>query len=143
MQIGVFAARAGVPAKTIRYYESIALLPPSARDANGYRSYQETDLTLLLLIKRLRLAGVGLNELKAIINVTSEHCSTVRDRLAPVVNNRLVAIDRQIAELSLLHADLLAYRDDLRAPASTSPDPDVRFCDCDPATCGCRGGHHG
>ena len=36
MNIGDVAQRAGVPAKTIRYYEEIGLVRPQ-RAANGYR----------------------------------------------------------------------------------------------------------
>jgi MerR family transcriptional regulator, copper efflux regulator len=38
MNIGEAAARSGVPAKTIRYYEDIALIDSADRTANGYRS---------------------------------------------------------------------------------------------------------
>lgn len=37
MQISEFAEAVNVPATTIRYYESIGLLPPPRRLANGYR----------------------------------------------------------------------------------------------------------
>lgn len=142
MHIGLFAVRAGVPTKTIRYYESIGLLPVAARDANGYRSYAEADLTRLLLIRRLRLAGIGLDELKTIIHDMDERCSTVRDRIVPMVERRLVALDRQIAELSRLRTELLHYRDELCTTATADMKRDARFCDCDPATCGCRGDRH-
>lgn len=142
MHIGVFAARANVPAKTIRYYESIGLLPAAARDANGYRAYAERDLTRLLLIRRLRLAGVHLTELKEILDSMNGHCSTVRERLGPIVDSRLAAIEQQLAELATLHTDLQQYRDELRTTATTDSEPSARFCDCDPATCGCRGDRH-
>lgn len=142
MHIGAFAARAGVPAKTIRYYESVGLLPAAARDANGYRSYPEADLTRLLLIRRLRLAGVGLTELKDILDSMNGHCSTVRERLVPIVDSRLAALEQQLAELATLHTDLQQYRDELRTMATTGTEPSARFCDCDPATCGCRGNRH-
>ena len=39
MHIGNVAERSGVPAKTIRYYESIGLIPSATRNGNGYRVY--------------------------------------------------------------------------------------------------------
>ncbi len=38
MNIGTVAEESGVPAKTIRYYESIGLIPPATRAGNGYRN---------------------------------------------------------------------------------------------------------
>jgi DNA-binding transcriptional MerR regulator len=35
MKIGELAETSGVPAKTIRYYEEIGLLPPPGREMNG------------------------------------------------------------------------------------------------------------
>ncbi len=44
MNISTVAARSGVPAKTIRYYESVGLIPPARRSGNGYRHYSEMDI---------------------------------------------------------------------------------------------------
>lgn len=116
MHIEELAEGAGVPAKTIRYYEAVGLLPTPARSPNGYRAYGQADLTRLLLIKHLRLAGVGLPELRDIVAVAgSSSCSTVRTRLLPALDARLADMDRQFAELTALRADLCRYRDDLRA----------------------------
>ena len=43
MLIKELAARTGVPAKTIRYYEAAGLLPQAARGANNYRQYTPAD----------------------------------------------------------------------------------------------------
>ena len=43
MNIKDVAQRSGLPAKTIRYYEDIGLIRP-LRQANGYRSFRESDL---------------------------------------------------------------------------------------------------
>jgi MerR family transcriptional regulator, copper efflux regulator len=43
MKIQEFSKRTGVPAKTIRYYEEIGLLPAPARTENNYRQYDQRD----------------------------------------------------------------------------------------------------
>ena len=48
MNIGDAAKRAGLPAKTIRYYEDIKLIRPD-RDANGYRAFSDKDLHKLVI----------------------------------------------------------------------------------------------
>lgn len=144
MHIGELARDAGVPAKTIRYYEDVGLLPAPVRAANGYRAYGRADLGRLLLIRRLRLAGVGLSELRDIVAVAgSGTCAPVRERLLPTLDARLASIDRQLAELAALRTDLHRYRDDLRASLADAAEPGEPFCACDPASCSCLGGRHG
>lgn len=143
MRIGELATRCGVPATTIRYYESVGLLPTAERSASGHRSYGPADLNRLLLIKRLRLLGVDLPALRDLIDFASTNCcSPVRERLLPVVEQRLVDLDRQFAELSLLRTDLLHYRDALRAGLEQRDESDERFTCCAPATCACLGDDH-
>lgn len=143
MHIGELARDAGVPAKTIRYYEAVGLLPAPARAPNGYRAYGQADLTRLLLIRRLRRAGVWLPELREIVAVADGgSCGPVRRRLLPALDARLADLDRQLAELAALRAELRRYRDELRAAGTGAPEEDTPFCDCDPATCGCLGDGH-
>ena len=52
MNISMAAKHSGVPAKTIRYYESIGLIPPAARRENGYRDYGDNDVSTLRFISR-------------------------------------------------------------------------------------------
>jgi DNA-binding transcriptional MerR regulator len=39
LRIGEVAEQAGVPSTTVRYYERIALVTPTARSDGGYRLY--------------------------------------------------------------------------------------------------------
>jgi MerR family copper efflux transcriptional regulator len=50
MQIKEFAHQTGLPAKTIRYYEDIGLLPQPRRLGNGYRVYDESDVSRARLV---------------------------------------------------------------------------------------------
>ncbi len=143
MHIGELARDAGVPAKTIRYYEALGLLPAPLRAPNGYRAYGPADLTRLRLIRRLRRAGVGLPELGDIVAVAdNSRCAPVREQLLPLLDARLAEVERQLAELAALRADLRRYRDDLRAAQADAAGPGESFCACDPVTCACLGGGH-
>src|SRR6266540_3493832 len=55
MRIGELATRTGVPAKTIRYWEQLGLLPQPARTAAGYRDYQPQAATRLGFVRAARL----------------------------------------------------------------------------------------
>ncbi|MDP9371519.1 MAG: MerR family transcriptional regulator [Chloroflexota bacterium] len=140
MRIGELAARSGVAATTIRYYEAVGLLPAPARSGGNQRAYAEADLNRLLLIKRLRLLGVGLPELRDLIDFTdANRCGPVREQLLPVVERRLTDLDRQLADLALLQAALRRYRDALRLGLAAPDALGERFACCDPATCACVG----
>ena len=68
MQIGEVAERMGVTQRTLRYYESIGLLPPAHRLEGGFRLYTESDLRRLEQIVELkRLLRISLAEIKQIV----------------------------------------------------------------------------
>ena len=59
MKVSELAARAGVASSAVRWYESVGILPPASRQANGYREYGEEDLARLRLVVSLRRLGLG------------------------------------------------------------------------------------
>ena len=66
MNIGEVAERAGLPAKTIRYYEEIGLITPP-RDANGYRAFRDTDLHKLAFLGRSRSLGFSIEDCRTLL----------------------------------------------------------------------------
>ncbi len=63
MYIGKAAKLSGVSTKTIRYYESMGLLP-SAERQGSYRVFSERDVRLIRLIKQVQELGFRLSEMK-------------------------------------------------------------------------------
>jgi DNA-binding transcriptional MerR regulator len=53
MRIGDLAKKAGTTMRTIRYYEQLGLIAPTARTRGGFRLYEEDELRKLRLIKSL------------------------------------------------------------------------------------------
>lgn len=69
LKIGELAARAGVSAKTIRFYEGAGVLPPPARGANGYRLYPADAVDMLGFVKQAQGLGLTLAEIKEIVAI--------------------------------------------------------------------------
>lgn len=126
--IGQVAKLTGINSKTIRYYESIGLLPRPLRDSNRYRRYGMADLNRLLLLRRIRLLGVPLSAAKfLLIGASDARCIDVRRELLALVDERLTALDQEIAELQLFRADVESYQ---RALANCHPDENEPFSTC-------------
>ena len=65
IRISDAATRAGVSARTLRYYEELGLLAPSLYTAGGERRYTEEDIEHLRRILELReVLGMNLDEIK-------------------------------------------------------------------------------
>ncbi len=92
ISIGRFAELAKVSARTVRYYESIGLLPTSSRGENNYRYYDAKWLVHMNRIRDLQDLGFRLDEIKQ-INDFSE--SDISNRLKA----RLLEIEQEISDL--------------------------------------------
>ncbi|HHN72734.1 MAG TPA: Cu(I)-responsive transcriptional regulator [Thermopetrobacter sp.] len=104
MNIREAARLAGLPVKTVRYYDEIALVRPGRRD-NGYRDYSERDVHKLRFLARARSLGFSLPECRQLLSLYEDTSRASRDvkRLAEA---RIRQIDRKIAELKALRATL-------------------------------------
>jgi DNA-binding transcriptional MerR regulator len=109
MRIGELAARFGLNPKTIRYYEAIGLLPRVDRSESGYRLYTRHDVERLSFIRRAKMLGLSLDEIRDILSVQqsgSPLCGQVLD----LIDLKISAIDQRIADLQAFRADLATRR---------------------------------
>ena len=66
--IGKVSTLCNVPVRTLRYYDKIGLLVPSHRkDDNHYRYYSQEQLLTLFIIRKLKLLGIPLKEVREIV----------------------------------------------------------------------------
>ncbi|MBV7395505.1 Cu(I)-responsive transcriptional regulator [Mameliella sediminis] len=97
MNIGQVAERAGLPPKTIRYYEDIGLVTPP-RDANGYRAFRETDVHKLAFLARARALGFSIEDCRALMGLYEDESRASAD-VKQVAQDHLARIDEKIAQL--------------------------------------------
>ena len=83
MKIGQLAKTVNIDIQTLRYYESQGLLNEPNRLENGYRDYPKESIHSLNFIKKAKLVGFTLKEIKELlaIQVTKdEHtCQEVKN----------------------------------------------------------------
>ncbi|MGQ4514829.1 MerR family transcriptional regulator [Streptomyces sp. DW26H14] len=70
MQIGEVAARTELSLRTIRHYEDIGLVTPSARSQGGFRLYTDGDVQRLMVIRRMKPLGFTLEQMRDLLRVT-------------------------------------------------------------------------
>ncbi len=69
MNIGQVAKASGINAKLIRHYESIGIIPKASRTASGYRTYNDNDVYILVFVKRARVLGFSMQEIKKLLGL--------------------------------------------------------------------------
>ncbi len=111
MNIGTVAEKAGVPPKTIRYYESIGLIRKPDRRANGYRAYSTVDMRELNFIKRARSLGFSVEEVRDLLDLWRDK-RRASAAVKTLATRHLKALDRKIEELEAMRrslADLIRH----------------------------------
>jgi MerR family copper efflux transcriptional regulator len=102
MQIGELAERTGMSLRSLRHYDEIGLLVPSARTDGGFRLYTDADLERLLLIRRMKPLGYSLDEMRSLLAVADAPTDDAasRARLAEFVvdaEGRRARLERDLA----------------------------------------------
>ena len=69
LTVSKLAARVGLTADTIRYYERAGLLPPPDRAASGYRAFEDDPVDRLRFIKGAQRIGLHLQEIKELLDI--------------------------------------------------------------------------
>jgi len=110
MRIGDVAERAGVTPRTIRYYESIGLLPPGEREGTGRHHYADATVDRLRKIDQLKKLGLSLDEIGEVIDLYFSDASGIQGKrkVVDLLRRHLADADAKIASLQGFRAEVRA-----------------------------------
>ena len=103
--IGDLGRRTGTKVNTIRFYESIGLMPPAERTESGRRVYREGDLQRLRFIRHGRSLGFATDEIRSLMRLSdepSQDCAEAGD----IAQRHLLDVKKRISRLEVLKAEL-------------------------------------
>lgn len=104
MNIGDVAKLSGLPPKTIRYYEDIGLITP-LRDANGYRSFRDSDMHKLAFLGRARALGFTIEDCRSLLALWDDKDRASSD-VRIIAREHLARIEHKIADLQAIQDTL-------------------------------------
>jgi len=107
MNISDVAKKTGLTSKAIRFYEEKGLVTPPLRSENGYRSYTQSHLDELTLLRQARQVGFNLEECKELVHLFNDPDRRSADVKARTLQ-KVAEIERHIVELNDMRAQLLA-----------------------------------
>jgi DNA-binding transcriptional MerR regulator len=109
MRIGELAGRLRLNPRTLRFYESVGLLPEPDRTPGGYRDYRAADLERVRFIKSAQRLGLSLDDIKEIL-AFKDRDELPCDYVLAVIDREADALDQRIAELERLRKELRSLR---------------------------------
>ncbi len=105
MTIGQAARELGLNPRTIRYYESIGLIPEPPRSRSGYRLYRQEDLERLAFILRARALDLTLEDIREILAFRERGEAPCR-YVAGLIDEKIAQVEAKIEALRLLRREL-------------------------------------
>jgi MerR family redox-sensitive transcriptional activator SoxR len=97
--IGDLARQVGMRASALRYYESVGLLPQTARVA-GRRVYPAGTVRRIALIKMAQRAGFTLAEIRQLLHADGDRGATRQWRA--LAERKIPELDRSIEQMRVL-----------------------------------------
>jgi MerR family copper efflux transcriptional regulator len=113
MYIGEFATLTGTTPKTIRFYESIGLIPEPLRKEK-YRIYDQTYIETVIQIKMARDFGIKLSEIKSQMGEENIKRGLPASVIVNTINLRRDQIASEIDKLKLMDNKLLELQNKLK-----------------------------
>ena len=106
LKISELAAKTGLSAHTIRFYEKHDLIRASERSEAGYRYYNDSDIRRAEFVKTARNIGFSLEDISQLLSIrvdkTSHSCQEVTD----ITRHKLDEVNEKLSELESMQNTL-------------------------------------
>jgi MerR family transcriptional regulator, mercuric resistance operon regulatory protein len=119
MRIGELARSVDVSVETIRFYQRIGLLELPQKPYGGIRSYTSQDLQRLRFIRRAQQLGFSLEDIQALLELSSSDCEQVQ-RLAA---EKLNVVHEKLSQLRRIESVLAKTLDQCAKRKGNQPCP--------------------
>ncbi len=108
LRIGELAKLGAVTPRTVRYYESLGLIPPGVREGTGQHRYPEQTVARFQKIDQLKALGLSLEEIRKVIHLYFEDPTGKRAKVKVLgmLRSHLRETDQQLASLSQFRSEL-------------------------------------
>jgi MerR family transcriptional regulator, copper efflux regulator len=101
LTISRLARRSGVPPKTLRYWESLGLLPRAARTHTGYRLFDSESLRYIAFIRKSKSIGLTLAEMREVLRLARiGRCPC--SKVVAWTEGKTKSLEKEVRSLSLL-----------------------------------------
>jgi DNA-binding transcriptional MerR regulator len=103
--IGVLATATGVKVPTIRYYESIGLLPEPPRTESNRRLYGPESVRRVRFIRHARELGFEVDDIRQLLALTDQPNRSCQE-VDAIAQRHLTEIDSRLDRLTALRAEV-------------------------------------
>jgi DNA-binding transcriptional MerR regulator len=113
---GDMARLTGNTLRTVRFYEEAGILEPDGRSAGGHRLFGRQQLERLQFITDMRVTGLSLEEIKALLELKAGADSGKQAAASALdaIDGQIEALEAKIAVFSRLRSELCRAREILR-----------------------------
>lgn len=114
------AARFGLPASTLRYYEETGLLPPVPKTKAGQRMYGEEHIGRLYAIECFKNTGMSIAQMKDFFTYEADEEGHIDDMLC-LLDGQKTELENRLKKLNDAHAHIrckLDYYSEVKASLS-------------------------
>jgi len=109
LTIGELAARAGLKADALRYYERLGMISPAGRTTGGFRMYSADVIGRLRFIKQAQLSGLTLAEIRELLRADGRRGATQCRQVQRLLEQKLTDLDSRVAQLQDFRRTLKSY----------------------------------